>query len=89
MELGIGCNAALQVEMYGLVGLCFQGSPSGDFSVLKRTSSPLLRDPTLHLPKLGWAVTGEALSLGVCRNCALMASCRLHHFAGHGGLQGM
>lgn len=74
MELG---NAALQAGMYGLVGLCIQGSPPGDLSGLKRTSSPLPRDPTLHLPTMGWAGIG----------CGLVALCQLDLFVGHGGLQ--
>lgn len=53
-------------------------SPYGDISVLERTS----------LPNTSPSQTGEAPTSDVCCGRALVASRRLDHFSGRGGLQG-
>lgn len=54
-----GGKAALQ----GFVGLCIQGSPCGNLSVLTRAPPPCYVTQHLPFPKWGWSVTGETLIL--------------------------
>lgn len=68
MELG---KVALQVGMYGLVGLCIQGSPSGDLSRLKRAFATQSK------------TSPSSTGVSVDSDCALMAPCQLDIFAGH------